>query len=144
MTLPVVHLPEAMDDIIDAHVYYEQQSAGLGDRFAEALEDLVARIRANPQIYAVHRRGVRAAPLRRFPYVVYYRERDRAATPSWLGEPRLCSRSIALSAACVRRHGSVLLLAPVRAHLLHRPRPAREDLRLLLFRCGLGLSGHVP
>lgn len=71
--LPVVYLPEARDDIDAAYLAYEQQRVGLGDRFVEAVRDQVARIQGNPALYGVVYQDVRAAPIRRFPYVVYYR-----------------------------------------------------------------------
>ncbi|MCI0460959.1 MAG: type II toxin-antitoxin system RelE/ParE family toxin [Gemmataceae bacterium] len=78
MTLPVVYLPEAQDDIDAAYAYYEQCLAGLGDRFLEALRDCVSRIADAPEMYGIVYQDIRAAPLRRFPYVVYYRvEPDR-------------------------------------------------------------------
>jgi plasmid stabilization system protein ParE len=73
MSLPVVYLPEAQDDVDAAYADYERRLAGLGDRFLEALRDKVDQIRANPALYGVLHQDVRAAPLRRFPYVVYYR-----------------------------------------------------------------------
>jgi plasmid stabilization system protein ParE len=75
MSVPVVYLPEAEDDIATAYDAYEQQVVGLGDQFLEALRETVDRIQDNPQLYGVFRRDLRAAPLRRFPYVVYYRDR---------------------------------------------------------------------
>lgn len=73
MRLPAVYLPEAQDDIDAAYVAYEQRRAGLGDRFLEALRDLVDRVGDTPTVYGVLHQNVRAAPLRRFPHVVYYR-----------------------------------------------------------------------
>jgi plasmid stabilization system protein ParE len=73
MTVPVVYLPEAYDDIDAAYATYEQQATGLGDRFLDALRVHVERIQAHPMLYGVYYQDVRAAPLRRFPYVVYYR-----------------------------------------------------------------------
>lgn len=75
MNVAAVYLPEAVDDVDAAHAYYEQQRTGLGDEFVEALRAAVDRIRDNPQMYGVIRRELRAAPLKRFPYVVYYRDR---------------------------------------------------------------------
>ena len=72
MSVSVVYLPEAEEDIASAHDWYEKQLAGLGDRFLEKLGELIERIQENPLLYGVFRRDVRAAPLRRFPYVVYY------------------------------------------------------------------------
>jgi plasmid stabilization system protein ParE len=73
MSLPAIYLPEAQDDVDAAYTRYEQRLAGLGDRFLEALRDLVDRIGDNPALYGVLHQDVRAAPMRRFPYVVYYR-----------------------------------------------------------------------
>jgi plasmid stabilization system protein ParE len=73
MSLPVAYLPEAQDDIDAAYTAYEQRLAGLGDRFLEAVRDLVARLQDNPGLYGLCYQDLRAAPLRRFPYVVYYR-----------------------------------------------------------------------
>jgi plasmid stabilization system protein ParE len=73
MSLPVVYLPQAEDDIDAAYLHYEERSLGLGDRFLEVLQELAGGIAANPELYATIHQDVRAAPLRRFPYVVYYR-----------------------------------------------------------------------
>jgi plasmid stabilization system protein ParE len=79
MSLPLAYLPEARDDIDAAYVQYEQRLAGLGERFLEALRQIVERIANNPELYGTVHQDVRAAPLRRFPSVVYYRpEPDRA------------------------------------------------------------------
>ncbi len=75
MSMPAAYLPEAEDDVDTAYAWYEQQRGGLGDQFLDALQETVDRIRANPQLYGVFRRELRAAPLKRFPYVVYYRDR---------------------------------------------------------------------
>ncbi len=75
MSLPAVYLPDAEDDIAAAHIHYERQRAGLGDDFVEALREAVDRIRDSPQLYGAFRRDIRAAPLKKFPYVVYYRDR---------------------------------------------------------------------
>ena len=66
MSLPVVYLPEAQDDIDAAYLQYEQRSVGLGDQFLEALRQQIERIADNPGRYGVVHQDVRAAPLRRF------------------------------------------------------------------------------
>ena len=73
MTVPVIYLPEAEDDIVSAHEEYEGHLEGLGDRFARAVRDQVERIAAMPEMYGEIADGVRAALLRHFPFVVYYR-----------------------------------------------------------------------
>lgn len=75
MSVPVVYLPEAEDDIDAAYQWHEQQRTGLGDRFLTALRDAVERLQGSPCAYAILRSEVRAVVLTRFPYVVYYRFR---------------------------------------------------------------------
>jgi plasmid stabilization system protein ParE len=76
MNLPVLYLPEADDDIFAAFCWYEDQRAGLGEEFLQSLDEVLDRVADNAKLCGVVRKGVRAAPLRPFPYVVFYRERD--------------------------------------------------------------------
>jgi plasmid stabilization system protein ParE len=73
MSLPVVLRPEASEDAEEARDYLEARRAGLGQVFLDRLNDTLARIGAMPQLYGVAWQNVRAARLRRFAYVVYYR-----------------------------------------------------------------------
>jgi plasmid stabilization system protein ParE len=75
MSFHVVYLPEAEDDIDAAYTWYEAQRQGLGDRFLDALYAVVSNIRDYSQIFGVIRGDIRAATLKRFPYVVYFRDR---------------------------------------------------------------------
>ena len=76
MSLPTSFLPEAEDDIEAAFTWYEGQAVGLGERFVEALHEVIYRICEHPQIYGLFHKDIRSAPLKRFPYVVYYRDRQ--------------------------------------------------------------------
>lgn len=61
-----------------AFAWYDQQRRGLGDEFLTEVREEMDRIRQNPEMYGVLYRRVRAGPIHRFPYVVYYRvESDR-------------------------------------------------------------------
>src|SRR5262245_40360561 len=73
MTLPVEYRLDALADIDAAYDWYERQSVGLGERFLGELHNQIGRIQQQPEAYAVLHNQVRAAPMRRFPYVVYYR-----------------------------------------------------------------------
>jgi toxin ParE1/3/4 len=73
MSLPIVLRPEAQMDLLEARDWYEQQCPGLGDAFAERVDEMFARIEEMPELYAAMLRDVRRGKLRRFPYVVYYR-----------------------------------------------------------------------
>jgi toxin ParE1/3/4 len=73
MTLAVLFRPEAGSDLIETRDWYERQQLGLGEAFADSVDETVDRIEAMPRMYAVVFRDVRRVKLRRFPYVVYYR-----------------------------------------------------------------------
>ena len=73
MSLPVVLRPEASRDTEEARDYLEGQQAGLGQAFLDRLNEVLGRIGALPELYRVVWRNVRAARLRQFTYVVYYR-----------------------------------------------------------------------
>ena len=77
MMLPTLYLPEARNDVDAIFIEYEQHRSGLGDRFLEAVRQRVDAIRTNPALYGEVFETIRAAPLRRFPYVVYYRIEPR-------------------------------------------------------------------
>jgi toxin ParE1/3/4 len=74
MTLPVIFRPEARAEFDDAHDRYEAQRPGLGDAFAEQVQQVLDRIAATPRLHAVVLGAVRKAVVVRFPYCVFYRE----------------------------------------------------------------------
>ena len=73
MSLPVFLRPEAQADLEAAKDWYEQQRTGSGERLIQAIDELLGRVSAMPELYAVVMNGVRRAKLRRFPYLLYYR-----------------------------------------------------------------------
>ncbi|MFL5331171.1 MAG: type II toxin-antitoxin system RelE/ParE family toxin [Gemmataceae bacterium] len=73
MKLPIVYRPEALSDLVAARDWYERELSGLGDQFADVVEELIDRIETMPEMYAALFRGVRPAKLRKFPFVLYYR-----------------------------------------------------------------------
>ena len=73
MSATVIYLPDAASDVDTAYEALEKRVVGLGERLLNRLQQRISAISNNPQMYAVVHDGVRAAPVRRFPYVVYYR-----------------------------------------------------------------------
>ena len=63
----------AKEDMEDARAWYEDRQSGLGIDFLIALSAVLEKIEENPKQYAVRFGLVRAAPVRKFPYFVYYR-----------------------------------------------------------------------
>ncbi len=76
MSLPVVLRPEASLDAEEARDYYGARQPGLGQDFLDRLNETLAGIGAMPDMYGIIWRNVRAARLRQFPFVVYYRVHD--------------------------------------------------------------------
>ncbi|MDR7116731.1 type II toxin-antitoxin system RelE/ParE family toxin [Caulobacter sp. BE254] len=82
-TKPVIPRAAAERDVEDALAYHLNQGArqtALG--FIDALERAYGRIGANPasgsprHAHELNLPGLRSCPLRRYPYVVFYVERD--------------------------------------------------------------------
>lgn len=73
MSLPVVLSPAASRDIEAVRDYHEPLRAGLGQAFLKRVNEVLSRLGAMPELYGVVWKNVRAARLRQFTYVVYYR-----------------------------------------------------------------------
>ena len=72
MTLPVVWIPEANEDLLEARAWYDNIRPGLGDRFALAVEATVEAIAEHPLQFPVVYRSRRRAGVRRFPYGIFF------------------------------------------------------------------------
>lgn len=68
--------PLAEQDIAEAFVWYEEQATGLGLEFMRAVDASFAAIQRSPMIYPVVYRDLRRALLRRFPYKVFFAQRE--------------------------------------------------------------------
>jgi plasmid stabilization system protein ParE len=73
VTRGVVFRPQAEDDAVAVHAWYESRRAGLGREFGQAIEALVARIVDNPFLFQRVHGDTRRAVLSRFPYAIYFR-----------------------------------------------------------------------
>ena len=73
MSIPVVYRPAARVELNEAIAWYEQKKTGLGLGFHAAVERVQDSIAERPLRYPLVFRDVREAPLKRFPYCLYYR-----------------------------------------------------------------------
>jgi toxin ParE1/3/4 len=69
----VLFSPEAANESIKAHLWYEEIQPRLGDAFRESLRLKIESIRQNPKYPSVIFRNVRSSRLRRFPFNIIYR-----------------------------------------------------------------------
>lgn len=76
MSAQLVLRREALLDVGEAAVWYEDQRPGLGGRFTAELDDLLARISRSPLQFPEVEQGVRRALLQKFPYAVYFQRED--------------------------------------------------------------------
>jgi toxin ParE1/3/4 len=66
-------LPEARQDVLDGRTFFEGRRPGSGRAFAAEVPAALDRIGDMPELYGEVWSGVRAAGVKRFGYVVYYR-----------------------------------------------------------------------
>src|SRR5438045_9113079 len=70
----VEYHPAIEQDLHNIRAYYNERTRGLGDDFLGEFERQILRIAANPKRWMVVGRDVRRSLMKRFPYVIYFRE----------------------------------------------------------------------
>ena len=70
---PVVFLPEAEQEMIEAAKYYQLQASGLGVDYLSEVERAVQSIAESPRTWPVIEGGLRRRLIRRFPFGILYR-----------------------------------------------------------------------
>lgn len=73
MTRRFIVRPLSEADLEDAARWYDDERAGLADRFLSDVDQTFARIRERPLQFPTVSSGVRRALLHTFPYAVYFR-----------------------------------------------------------------------
>lgn len=73
MTLPLSLLREARAEFDQAFDWYEIERPGGGVAFDASVRETFDRIAARPRVCQIVLGDIRRAPVRRFPYVIYYR-----------------------------------------------------------------------
>jgi plasmid stabilization system protein ParE len=80
MAANLIFAPEAETDLSEAYDWYEQQRAGLGDQFLDAVNACMSAVCASPRMHRVVFKTYRRALVRRFPYGIYYEYDDTSDT----------------------------------------------------------------
>jgi plasmid stabilization system protein ParE len=70
---PVIFLPAAQIEAIEAQDWYEAEASGLSARFLAELDAAVQRVAFNPYQFPVVLADIRRALLRQFPYALFFR-----------------------------------------------------------------------
>ena len=77
MSLPVGFRPAAWAEYVAAIAHYDGERPDLGSDFETEVQAVLGVISNTPDRYAVVARGIREAPLHRFPYSVFDRVRNQ-------------------------------------------------------------------
>ena len=64
--------PEAEGEFRDAIIWYEHQRKGLGSEFILCIDEVIERIRRNPETYPKVHQAVHRIVVRRFPFALFY------------------------------------------------------------------------
>ncbi len=76
----VVFTPEADDEIAESYNWYEDREPGLGEDFLRCIEACIHGIQRHPKMYPVAMDEYRRAPIRRFPFEIFYEAVSDALT----------------------------------------------------------------
>lgn len=70
----VIFRPAAVEDVVNAAAWYEEQSAGLGEELIGEIVHATGRAAANPELFRIVRADgeVRRVLTERFPYRVFF------------------------------------------------------------------------
>lgn len=73
-------LPEVEDDVIGGYAWYESKSPGLGEEYLRLFYASVSQISYSPLLYQTIYKEFRRCLLRRFPYAIYFRIKNKQIT----------------------------------------------------------------
>lgn len=73
MNVPLVFRHLARAEFMEAAEWYEGQREGLGMEFVAEVQKVLDRIGEQPDRFPLASGDIREAPIKRFPYCVYYR-----------------------------------------------------------------------
>ena len=72
--MTVEYHPAVERELAEVRDYYEQRSPGLGREFIDEFERQVLRLASSPGRWMVVTKDIRRSLMRRFPYVIYFRQ----------------------------------------------------------------------
>jgi hypothetical protein len=73
MKFSISIVPKAEEDILESLDWYNQEKPNLGFEFFDQLTEALGIIKQDPKLFAVRFKTVRAAPLKKFPFLIYFK-----------------------------------------------------------------------
>ena len=74
--MSIEYHPAVEAELREIERYYEERSPGLGRQFIDEFERQVLALAATPRRWRVVKDDVRRCLMRRFPYIVYFKQLD--------------------------------------------------------------------
>ncbi len=65
--------PEADKEFAESVIWYEEQKEKLGERFSNAIEEIIERIQTHPESFGYSKRPFREASVKTFPFTIIYK-----------------------------------------------------------------------
>lgn len=72
--------PDADKEFTESVIWYEEQKENLGERFANAIEEVIQRIQARPESFGYSKRPFREATVKVFPFTIIYKVNKQKQT----------------------------------------------------------------
>jgi len=72
--------PDFYDDLVQSVDWYNEQRAGLGDRFCKRVKNQTAKLSTHALCFAVRYYEIRCMRIEKFPYMVHYRVDEETKT----------------------------------------------------------------
>ena len=69
----VILTPFANDDLTNALEWYADQELSLETRFYASVNKIISTISENPRIFAERKKSIRAAIIKPFPFLIFYK-----------------------------------------------------------------------
>ena len=76
----VEYNPDFYNDLIQSVDWYNEQRAGLGDRFCRSVKKQTSRLSKSALCFAVRYCDIRCMRIEKFPYLVHYRVNEQTKT----------------------------------------------------------------
>jgi plasmid stabilization system protein ParE len=78
VSLPIIFRPEALDDLMEAFQWHEEQRSSLGREFMAAVEAKLEQVQAGPKQFPRVRGSIRRTIVHRFPYGIFFVENSES------------------------------------------------------------------
>lgn len=72
MKFEIRKLSRANIEVVEAYLYYESRSIGLGERFLQEIENEMTYISETPELFQKRYRNFRQAYLKSFPFAIIF------------------------------------------------------------------------